>query len=141
MSGFFRSDISILKRDIKDSCKLCQDTCMTVKELEQLRKRIIATITELQESDIYLEEATQPIAPSVALGRLTRMEAIGEKSVNEARHIKVKQRLEGLGNALQRMDDGSYGSCIRCGNQLPFGRLSAVPESLICVPCAEKKNR
>ena len=114
---------------------------MTVNELEQLRKRIIATITELQESDIYLEEATQPIAPSVALGRLTRMEAIGEKSVNEARHIKVKQRLEGLGNALQRMDDGSYGSCIRCGNQLPFGRLSAVPESLICVPCAEKKNR
>ncbi len=78
---------------------------MTVKELEQLRKRIIATITELQESDIYLEEATQPIAPSVALGRLTRMEAIGEKSVNEARHIKVKQRLEGLGNALQRMDE------------------------------------
>ncbi len=114
---------------------------MTEKELGQLRKLIISTITELKKSDIYLEDATQPIAPSVALGRLTRMEAIGEKSVNEARHINVKQRLERLGNALKRMDDGSFGSCIRCGNEIPFGRLSAVPESLICVPCAEKKKR
>ncbi len=114
---------------------------MTQRELDKLRKLITSTITELQESDIYLEEATQPIAPSVALGRLTRMEAIGEKSVNEARHIKVKQRLERLGNALNRIDEGSYGRCIRCGNEIPFGRLSAVPESLICVPCAEKKKR
>ncbi len=114
---------------------------MTQRELDKLRKLITSTITELQESDIYLEEATQPITPSVALGRLTRMEAIGEKSVNEARHIKVKQRLERLGNALNRIDEGSYGRCIRCGNEIPFGRLSAVPESLICVPCAEKKKR
>ncbi len=114
---------------------------MTQRELDKLRKLITSTITELQESDIYLEEATQPIAPSVALGRLTRMEAIGEKSVNEARHIKVKQRLERLGNALNRIDEGSYGRCIRCGNEIPFGRLSAVPESLICIPCAEKNKR
>ncbi len=114
---------------------------MTSNELEKLKKQITSLISELQESDLYLEDATQPIAPSVAIGRLTRMEAIGEKSVNEARHIKVKQRLERLENALKRMEDGGYGSCVRCGKDIPFGRLSAVPESLICVPCAEKKKR
>ena len=114
---------------------------MTSDEFDKLRNLINKTISELQASDIYLEEATQPIAPSVALGRLTRMEAIGEKSVNEARHANVKQRLERLENAFTRMKEGSYGVCIRCQKEIPYGRLSAVPESLLCVPCAEKKKR
>lgn len=113
---------------------------MTPLELDRLTKLIKDTITELQASDIYLEDATRPIAPSVALGRLTRMEALGEKSVNEARHVHVKQRLERLKNALQRIDNGTYGTCLRCRKEIPYGRLKAVPESLICVPCAEKKR-
>ncbi|MCK5736600.1 MAG: TraR/DksA C4-type zinc finger protein [Spirochaetaceae bacterium] len=113
---------------------------MTSDELNKLRKLITETIAELKVSDIYLEDVTQPIAPSVALGRLTRMEAIGEKSVNEARHVRVKQRLERLDNALKRLENGSYGICVRCRKEIPFARLSAVPESLICVPCAEKKK-
>ncbi len=108
--------------------------------MDQLKKQINNIISELQTSDEYLEDVTQPIAPSVAIGRLTRMEAIGEKSVNEARHAKVKQRLERLKNAVQRMENGSYGICLRCNKEIPFGRLSAVPESLICIPCAEKKR-
>jgi RNA polymerase-binding transcription factor len=111
---------------------------MTDSELDQLKKIILKTISELQESDSYLEEATQPIEPSVALGRLTRMEAIGEKSVNEAMHIQVKQRLERLINALDRIEKGTYGTCVRCQKEMPYGRLEAVPESLVCVPCLEK---
>lgn len=112
---------------------------MTVEELEQQKQRIIDLIAELEESDRYLEEATQPIEPSVALGRLTRMEAIGEKSVNQAMLGNVKKRLERLRNALDRMDKGIYGDCIRCGQAMPQGRLEAVPEALLCVACAEKR--
>ena len=114
--------------------------CMTDKEVADLRSRIEQIIEELQESIIYLTEATRPIEPSVALGRLTRMEAIGEKGVNEARLGDVKRRLERMVNALARIDAGTYGRCIRCGKDIPAGRLQAVPESLICVPCAEKRK-
>lgn len=114
---------------------------MTDTELHSLRLLMDQTLVELRESEIYLEDATQPIEPSVALGRLTRMEAIGEKGVNEARQVEVKRRIERLGNALNRLEEGSYGQCIRCGKDIPFGRLQAVPESLFCVPCAEKKKR
>jgi len=114
---------------------------MTNEEQEKLRDLILRTISELQESSSYLEDATQPIEPSIAIGRLTRMEAIGEKSVNEAMHANVKQRLERLTNALDRMDKGIYGICARCRKEIPYGRLEAVPESVICVSCAEKKRR
>ncbi|MBI9099662.1 MAG: TraR/DksA C4-type zinc finger protein, partial [Spirochaetaceae bacterium] len=45
-----------------------------------------------------------------------------------------------LNNALKRIEQGSYGICIRCGKEIPMGRLQAVPEALICVPCADKKK-
>ncbi len=114
---------------------------MTDNEIDRLKKIIIKTIAELEQSDIYLSEATKPIEPSVAIGRLTRMEAIGEKSVNEAMHSNVKLRLKRLNNALERIENGRYGICPRCNKPIPFGRLEAVPESVICVPCAEKKQR
>ena len=111
---------------------------MTAIELNQLKQIILKTISELQESNTYLEDATQPIEPSIALGRLTRMEAIGEKSVNEAMHREVKLRLDRLSNALDRIEKGTYGICVRCQKEMPYGRLEAVPESLVCVPCLEK---
>lgn len=113
---------------------------MIDEALEKIKKIIIKLISELEGSNLYLDEATQPIEPSVAIGRLTRMEAIGEKSVNEARQVNVKLRLEKLKNALSRIESGTYGMCIRCKDEIPEGRLQAVPESLICVPCAEKKK-
>ncbi len=114
---------------------------MTDIEYSELKEMINELLIQMDNSNVYLEEATQPIEPSVAIGRLSRMEAIGEKSVNEARHVNVKLRLEKLKNALKRMEDGNYGICVRCKEEIPFGRLQAVPETLICVPCAEKKKR
>lgn len=109
---------------------------MNVMELEKFRNLLNKTLNDLNESIIYLKEASKPIEPSCALGRLTRMEAIGEKGVNEAILLKSKARLIRLENAINRIDAGTYGICIKCKKDIPTGRLEAVPEALICVSCA-----
>jgi len=109
---------------------------MDVRKIEKFRKLLTETISELNESIKYLKEASKPIEPSCALGRLTRMEAIGEKGVNEAVLSKSKARLIRLENALNRIDAGTYGICVKCKTDIPSGRLEAVPEALICVKCA-----
>ena len=109
---------------------------MTSKNIDKFRMLLTETTNELNESVIYLKEASKPIEPSCALGRLTRMEAIGEKGVNEAILYKSKARLIRLENAMNRIENGSYGICIKCKNEIPTGRLEAVPEALICVNCA-----
>jgi len=112
---------------------------MTNAELAEQKICIEQRIQELESSLDYLTEETRPIEPSVSLGRLTRMEAIGEKGINEHILSEKRKTLERLGNALERIKSGSYGNCVRCGGEIPVERLRLVPETLICVPCAEKK--
>ena len=43
--------------------------------------------------------------------------------------------------ALERIEDGDYGSCVECGRVIPKMRLNAIPYTPYCVKCAEKLQR
>jgi DnaK suppressor protein len=111
---------------------------MDKKELQELEQLIRDRILEMEGSLSYLTEETKAIEPSVSLGRLTRMEAISEKGVNEYLLSGNKQTLQRLRNAMERIEKGSYGVCVRCGKEIPVGRLQQVPEALVCVPCSSR---
>jgi DnaK suppressor protein len=42
--------------------------------------------------------------------------------------------------ALERIDRGTYGYCLSCGNPLSQGRLNAMPDAELCVTCQEKQE-
>ena len=52
----------------------------------------------------------------------------------------LAQRAEVLA-ALSRVDDGSYGRCVDCGNPVPEPRLEVRPATARCVPCQAKRDR
>jgi DnaK suppressor protein len=114
---------------------------MTEQQRADQKRLILARIAELEGSFEYLGEETKAVEPSVSLGRLTRMEALNDKGVNEHVLAQNRQTLDRLHNALDRIDRGTYGVCARCGEEIPLARLQLVPEALICVPCSEKKQR
>ena len=43
--------------------------------------------------------------------------------------------------ALARIEDGSFGVCLRCEEEIPNKRLKAVPWAAYCVPCMETIDR
>ncbi|MBO0831126.1 MAG: TraR/DksA family transcriptional regulator [Actinobacteria bacterium] len=43
--------------------------------------------------------------------------------------------------ALQRIDLGTYGTCVECGGPVPEGRLEAKPDAARCVACQGKLDR
>lgn len=51
----------------------------------------------------------------------------------------LKAQLDGIDAALARMDEGTYGTCARCGKEIPAARLEARPESILCVECKSKE--
>jgi DnaK suppressor protein len=100
------------------------------KKLQELRENVKNDITNLTES-------SKPIKPENSLGRLTRMDAIGQKSINEHALQNAKVRLQKIEAALKRIEDDEYGYCVECGDEISSKRLNAVPESPQCMECME----
>ncbi len=109
---------------------------MTVKEKEAIKEKIEHNIVLLKEQIVILEEKVKPISPDCGLGRLTRLEAMGEQHVNNKVLDESRVRLTRLNNALLRIDKPMFGICIECEEEIGLGRMSVRPESVRCVECA-----
>jgi RNA polymerase-binding protein DksA len=48
------------------------------------------------------------------------------------------QVLVDIDAALKRIDDGTYGTCVGCGNEIPLGRLEAHPTASLCIDCKRR---
>ena len=110
---------------------------MDPAEKEKIKERIQAAIVAVEKDIASLEELTKPISPDNAIGRLSRMEAIGSKSINEANLVSAKSKLAKLKYVLAGIDKEDFGICMDCGEPIPIARLMIVPESKFCVQCAE----
>jgi len=110
---------------------------MTQDEKKQIKEKIESDILILQEQITDLEEKVKPISPDCGLGRLTRLEAMGEQHVNNKVLDEARIRLTRLNNALQRIDKPMFGICIECEESIGVGRMSVRPESVRCVNCAQ----
>jgi DnaK suppressor protein len=109
---------------------------LTKEDKSDIKKTIEKDLITLKEQIKVLEEKVKPIAPDCSLGRLTRLEAMGEQHVNNKVLDESKLRLSRLTNALLRVDKPMFGICIECEEPIGIGRMSIRPESVRCVECA-----
>ncbi len=111
---------------------------MTSAQTEEIKQIIIEQLEHLKEEIILLKEKTKPIAPDCSLGRLTRLEAIGEQQIHEHALRESEIRINKLSFVLRKVDKKHFGICGECEETIPFARLRLVPESTICVNCANE---
>ena len=113
---------------------------MRKEEKEKLKERIKEKIEVFKKNVISYQKLTQPIAPDNSIGRLTRMEAISSKSINEAALSNASYTLSKLERVLKIIDDPNFGLCTQCEEPVPFARLMIIPETDFCVECAAKTD-
>ena len=51
---------------------------------------------------------------------------------------RAERQLAQINSALLRLDDGQYGICLDCGEEIPFERLKAIPSALYCIGCQSR---
>jgi RNA polymerase-binding transcription factor len=112
---------------------------MNLQERDKLKLAIVKEIEAEKHLIEGLADSVKPVAPDNAIGRLTRMEAIGSRAISEASMNSAKAKLAKLETALEKVDQPDFGICIRCEKPIPHGRIMAMPENVLCVPCAEKR--
>ena len=109
---------------------------MTQEELKGLEREIRGLIKKLTIEIAELEITAAPVGPENAIGRISRMDAINNKSVVEASIRNRKRKLSKLHVALGNIKKPGFGLCSRCKKVINPKRLMLLPESDMCVRCA-----
>lgn len=102
----------------------------------EIKEKIIAEIDKTEKSIVEYKEIIKPTAPDNAIGRVSRMDAINNRSVTEAALRKSEEKLIKLKYVLTQINDDNFGLCAKCRNQIPIGRILLMPQSRHCINCA-----
>ena len=111
---------------------------MKKEDKKKIKVKIIELMEQTQKDIIQLEENTEPISPENSIGRISRMDAINNKSVMEAALRVKKQKLGKLKHAMTKVEREDFGICIICNNPIQVARLLYLPESSKCIRCADR---
>ena len=106
--------------------------------LSELRGELERQLQRLERSMASTDEAARPVElDQQAVGRLSRMDSLQNQAMS--RNIKEREqvRYAAIRGALQRMEEGTYGLCAGCGEEMEEGRLRIFPEAQRCPACSE----
>src|SRR6266849_10588504 len=114
---------------------------MTIN-LEQIKQRLEAKRAELQENIEGLTEAhPEPVGAIEASEGSQDFEEIAvdflETQQEQSLLVNQQALLTEVERALGRIEDGTYGKCVDCGQPIPERRLEAIPWAARDVKCEE----
>ena len=101
------------------------------------REKLLARQAELRALAGQGREAAQTVELDQSrVGRLSRMDALQGQAMAQETQRRRELELARIASALQRLDDGDYGDCLRCGEPIAAGRLESDPAATLCIDCA-----
>ena len=84
-----------------------------------------------------LENSVENSAPveldQTQQGRLSRMDAMQQQAMADETQRRRHMRLAQIDAALARLDDGEYGYCVTCGEEINAERLALDPAIAVCL--------
>jgi RNA polymerase-binding protein DksA len=119
---------------------------MKKDELQEYRERLVQLRARLRGDVSTMADAALNKTRSEANGDLSSMPIhmadIGSDNYEQEFTLSLMQSeentLELIDSALERIEEGDYGSCTECGGKIPKARLNAIPYTPYCVKCAQQ---
>ncbi len=111
------------------------DTYALRAELERERERLVGAIARLHEGvPRNMEDEVGELAGRVPDNHLGDMATVTfDRELDESLEEGVQERLAQVERALEKIEDGTYGICERCGREIGEERLRARPWALLCI--------
>lgn len=97
-------------------------------------KAILADLDAAEETNADARSTVELDQQSV--GRLSRMDALQQQAMANATAQRRLQERRAILAALKRLDEGEFGYCAECGEEIAPKRLELNPTALRCVKCA-----
>ncbi len=106
------------------------------KFAEELNKRR-AEITELRNSSQESRDVVE--LDQTKVGRLSRMDALQSQAMSLESERRRQLELEKIETTLTRLQNGNFGYCLKCDEEIQIKRLELDPTVTLCVECASDK--
>lgn len=58
----------------------------------------------------------------------------------EGQAALIDHQIASVSRALERIEKGTYGECVRCGGAIAAARLDVRPEAALCIECARSEQ-
>lgn len=116
--------------DDLDEHKMVRPTHLSDAQLDAVRAELIRQRDEFDEP---IEDPTEAADLADDPGtRLSEFQAFEDLAARQS------ASLEAIEHAIARLDAGVYGTCEECGTEIPFERLEAIPDAVLCIDCQAK---
>lgn len=106
------------------------------QNLEKLKERLEREISSLSQQDV---QARQSGSASTESSDAQAHDEEMHDRIGAEVHI-LEDELADVAIALGRIDDGSFGVCVKCGHSIDISRLHAMPTAQYCISCEKEKN-
>src|SRR5689334_13752019 len=110
---------------------------MTKTELEKFKAILEAKQAELSHAVRNREDIAIEKTPDA----IDEVQLAGERELAIRNLDRESNLLRNVKGALARIDDGSYGVCLHCEEDIKPKRLDAVPWTKYCIKCQEAADR
>lgn len=108
---------------------------------EDVRKRLQARWAQLEEEERISEADRTPLnLDQESVGRLSRMDAMQVQAMALAAQRRRLTERDRIAAALRRLDEGEFGYCAACGEDIAEGRLQHDPSAALCMTCAAERS-
>ena len=111
-------------------------------QIAALQAQLVARAAELRTEVHAIDEEKQDTPDNLATSQVDDLVARGEQrtreSIRHAEQARDIEELRAIAAAQARIDQGLYGQCIDCGEDIALARLLAQPAALRCIPCQER---
>lgn len=106
--------------------------------LEVFRQRLLRRREDIMELRSVSDESRRPVElDQTRVGRLSRMDALQEQAMSLETERRRQQELKRIEAALQRIEEGEFGYCVICGDEIEVRRLELDPTLPTCIACAK----
>jgi RNA polymerase-binding protein DksA len=111
------------------------------KKLEKEREVLEKQYRDLEEGNLLSSQSEfsgeMPFEEDYAASGTTTFERERDLSLSE----NVKDLLKRVNEALDHIEDGTYGTCDVCGERIQEERLKALPYANLCIKCKQKEEK
>ena len=105
---------------------------------EEIRNRLIARRDELRAREVRVNSGLKQ-QPDLSTSDFGDVSTESERNgILTALSRTTDAELKRIDDALQRLGEGRYSTCVVCGEEIEPQRLAAVPYTDRCIACAER---